>query len=115
MAFRSTPQLGPALTANETAFWFMPPETYSNGSGVTDSAGVSYKVGNIERGTDSHDYIMVRNNTAAALAASARFNLSDDGLYTIAASGTGAFMVPADIQNAPVPVGAYFHARRFAL
>ena len=113
--FRSTPQLGPAFSGHDTAFWFMPPTTYNNGSGVTDSAGVSYKVGNPEQGTDGHDYMMVQNNTAATLAASARFNVSDDGLFTLTANASGTWMVPAFIKAGPVPVGAYFHARRFTL
>lgn len=114
--FRSTPQLGPSITEHDTAFWFLPPGTYDLDGSVPldDDPAVSYKLGNIERGTDGHDYMMVKNNTGGTLAASARFNIADDGSFGLTTNVSGAWMVPADIAST-VPNNAYFHARRYTL
>lgn len=115
--FRSTPQLGPALIDSAVSFWFLPPGTYDKDGStpVDDAPGVSYQIGNAEKGTDGHDYMMVKNDTGGALNAEARFNVADDGTFALTASGSGSWMVPKDIQGGSVPSGAYFHARRYSL
>src|SRR5690606_41548959 len=102
MAFRTTPQLGPQLdqVVDDKNVWYEGlPQVGSPQVGVT------------VQGSDGHDYIWLKNNSGAQLTASARFNVSDDGNFTVAANGTGAWVAPA----AAVPAGDFFWGKRFAL
>lgn len=99
MVFRTSPALGPDLeqTVDPENVWYDHPDIVSPQKGVT------------EIGSDGHFYTWVQAGEAD-LAADARFNLSDDGAFTVTASGTGTFQAPV-----AVAAGEYFWARKFAL
>lgn len=110
MAFRSTPQLGPGLNSHEASYWFLPPETYNDGSTGTDDPGVSYRLGNVEIGTDGHHYVMVQ--AGANLDAEDVVTIDSDWQAT--GDAGGSYEVPADIEGGSVVSGDYFHARKIS-
>ena len=99
--FRSTPQLGPGITTWDTHYWY-----------DVGGVDVSYRLGNKEFGTDGHEYIMVQ--AGAELAAGARVDIAEE-TFEATAAGSGDYQVSPDLQGGPVPEGAYFQARKFAL
>lgn len=111
--FRTTPQLGPALDAHDTQFyWDMRATTYVNAAG-TDNDGVSvasYKPGNRESGSDGHVYILVK---AHADIANGEFGIDEETWMTKDGDGFG---LPKDIEaSGGVKKDEFFHARKSAL
>lgn len=98
MVFRTSPQLGPGVEQHATKFHW-------DGENVD----VSYRLGNPEKGSDGHVYVMVQAH--ADLAAGAAIAVNETTWQT--AVGTG-YLVPAGITGG-VKSGEYFHARRTAL
>lgn len=112
--YRNSPVLGPSITEHATSFWFLPPGTYDldGSTPVDDNPLMSYKLGTMVKGSDGHDYLVVK--AGAEHAASARLDVNET-TWATSANAAGAWMVPADIVNGPVASGAYFHARRYAI
>lgn len=100
--FRSTPQLGPGITTWSEHYWY-----------DVGGVDVSYRLGNKEFGTDGHEYIMAQ--AGAELAAGARVDIAEDTFVATTNASSGAWQVSPDIKEGPVPEGAYFQARKFAL
>ncbi len=114
--YRSTPQLGPALVDHELAFWFAPPTTFSatiSGTPYSDTVDVSYALGNPEKGTDGHVYVMVK--AGAAFSAGDGLAINETTWVATADASDPLFEVPDDIEGGTVANGEYFHARRVAL
>ena len=110
--FRSTPQLGPALSDHAAQFyWDAFPTTFVNAGGTSSDARVaSYKLGNAEFGSDGHEYVLVK---AHADIVSGAFTVTEGTFVTATGSGWG---LPADIAAAGgVKAGQIFHARKAAL
>lgn len=108
--FRSTPQLGPALISKESSYWFLPPETYNDGSTGTDDPEVSYRLGNVEMGADGHHYVMV----VAGGALDAEDVVTISSAWVATGDAGGSYEVPADIEGGAVASGDYFHARKIS-
>lgn len=114
--YRSTPQLGPALVDHEASFWFSPPSTFSatiSGTPYSDAVDVSYALGNPEKGTDGHVYVLVK--AGAALDAGDGVAIDEDTWIATSDESSPVFEVPADIEGGSVANGEYFHARRILL
>ncbi len=74
---------------------------------------VSYALGNPEKGTDGHVYVMVR--AGAALDASDGVAIDENTWVATLDESSPVFEVPADIEGGSVANGEYFHARRILL
>lgn len=103
MAFRTTPNLGAQFDQKGPYYW-------DEGAGIP-SGDPSYRLGNVELGSDGHDYIHVK--AAGTLAASARVTV-DEVTFVATAGGSGPWMVPADLEGGVV-ADQVFQARRFTL
>jgi len=103
--YRTSPQLGPQL---DDVFVGLPYWDSQLGVGFTVTPSPSYLLGNRETGNDGYDYIWVKNG-GTALTALARVNINGDFVAT--ANASGVLVAP----DSPVPAGAYFHGKVFAL
>lgn len=102
MAFRTSPQLGPQI---DETFVTVPyyDEGLAVGRGNAVAVEPSYRLGNIEAGSDGATYIFVKNG-AADLAKDAKVAIDDK---FVATAGEGNYAAPLAVK-----AGAYFHARR---
>lgn len=105
--FRATPQLGPALLSVDAEYWFLPPQTNTN-----DKVDVSYRLGNVEKGTDGHDYVMVVASADIAATATTGTQVTITEPAFTAATGSGGWFTPPGVA---ITLGQYFQARRQAL
>ena len=107
--FRTTPQLGPQLDDVFTAlpYW---DSALSAGRVVTDPSP-SYKLGNVEHGSDGREYYWVKASAdiAATATTGTQVVITVPG-YTVAA-GSGGFYTPV---NTAIVSGSYFHVSRGA-
>lgn len=97
--FRTSPQLGPALTAVIDA-----PAHY-DGQQITEP---SYQLGQIHQGSDGYDYIWVEASADIAAAAAPGTEVTITEPAFTAAAGAGGWYAPVD----GVTNGQFFHARR---
>jgi len=108
--FRTTPNLGPALDEVYTA---MPDWDSQLGvsSGGVSTAEASYRLGNVEMGSDGGEYIWVRAsaNIDATATTGTQVTITFPA-YTVA-TGSGGFYTPV---NKAVTAGQYLHVRRGA-
>lgn len=109
MAFRTTPQLGPQLddVFNGLPYW---DEHLGVGNALTDLEA-SYRLGNVEMGSDGGEYIWVQAsaNIAATATTGTQVTITYPA-YTVA-TGSGGFYTQPGVA---VLEGDYFHVRRGA-
>ena len=103
--FRTTPNLGPALDTVYTAMPFWDAQL-----GVAN-AEASYRLGNVEMGSDGGEYFWVKASAdiAATATTGTQVTLTFPD-YTVA-TGAGGFYTPV---NTAILDGQYFHVRRGA-
>lgn len=108
--FRTTPNLGPALDTVYTAMPFWDAQLGVANGGVAN-AEASYRLGNVEMGSDGGEYFWVKASAdiAATATTGTQVTLTFPD-YTVA-TGAGGFYTPV---NTAILNGQYFHVRRGA-
>lgn len=108
--FRTTPNLGPALDTVYAAMPYWDSHLGVASGGVT-TAEASYRLGDVERGSDGGEYFWVKASAdiAATVTTGTQVTLTFPG-YTVA-TGAGGFYTPV---NTAILNGQYFHVRRGA-
>lgn len=108
--FRTTPNLGPALDAIYPAMPFWDSQLGVSEGSLT-GAEASYRLGNVEMGSDGGEYFFVKASADIAATATTGTQVTVTfPAYTVAA-GAGGFYTPV---NKAVKAGDFFHVRRGA-
>ena len=108
--FRTTPNLGPALNTVYPAMPFWDSQLGVSSGGVS-TAEASYRLGNVEMGSDGGEYIWVKASAIiAATAATGTQVTITYPAYTVA-TGVGGFFTEPD---KTVAAGDFIHVRRGA-
>ena len=108
--FRTTPDLGPQLNAVFTGLPYWDLNGVQNASGVPISGitSPSYKLGNVEIGSDGARYMFVKaNGTIASNVSGVQLAITFPG-YLATSGGTSGWWSPA---STPIVAGQFFHAR----
>jgi len=102
MAFRTTPNLGPQI---DDVFAGVP---FYDAPNITEA---SYRLGNVEMGSDGGEYVFVKASAAIDATANTGTQVAITyPAYTVA-TGTGGFYTPPGVA---VASGSYLHVRRGA-
>jgi hypothetical protein len=107
--FRTTDALGPQL---DDVFTTLPywDSTLNVGRAATEGSA-SYKLGDVERGSDGGEYFFVKASADIAATATTGTQVTITfPAYTVA-TGAGGFYTPV---NTEITSGSYFHVRRGA-
>jgi hypothetical protein len=108
--FRTTPSLGPALGDVYPAMPFWDSQLGVSSGGVA-TAEASYRLGNVEMGSDGGEYIFVRASAAIASTPSTGTQVTITyPAYTVATGAGGFFTEP----GRAVASGDFIHVRRGA-
>lgn len=109
MAFRTTPQLGPAL---DTVYAVIPYwDEHLTRSTAANLVDPSYRLGNVERGSDGAEYTWVKTSAAVAATATTGTQVTVTTPAFTVATGTGGFYTPPGVA---VASGSFVHVRRGA-
>ena len=108
--FRTTPNLGPALDTVYTAMPFWDAQL-GVACGRVANAEASYRLGNVEMGSDGGEYFWVKASADIAATATTGTQVTlTFPAYTVA-TGAGGYYTPV---NTAITTGQYFHVRRGA-
>ncbi|OYZ94074.1 MAG: hypothetical protein B7X99_15375 [Rhizobiales bacterium 17-65-6] len=108
--FRTTPNLGPELDRVYPAMPFWDAQLGVSSGGVS-TAEASYRLGNVEMGSDGGEYIWVKASADIAATATTGTQVTITfPAYTVA-TGAGGFFTPV---NTAILTGQFFHVRRGA-
>ena len=110
--FRTTPNLGPALDTVYTAMPVWDAQLgLSGGAAGIAAAEASYRLGNVEMGSDGGEYFWVKASADIAATATTGTQVTlTFPAYTVA-TGAGGYYTPV---NTAITTGQYFHVRRGA-
>lgn len=101
MVFRTTPQLGPEIgkVYTEIPYW-------DNNGAITEP---SYRLGNVERGSDGGEYMWVKASAAVTATSNTGTQVDVTVPAMTIAAGSGGWYTPPGVA---VPKDAYVHVRR---